>query len=223
MFDKPALQLITPDLHALPAEMVSRFLRVDARATSLAFWGDVIDAMPSLMFLDTPPPPLRQRFSVRWGYTPDMTAPLSRRIAEGEVVSFAKGGRGQDLCLFGWSEPEPWGVWSDGAVAMLRFGPPADFETFVVELEFMPFVPDTTHPLTLTICPRLDEPRRDVTFTFHSGSLTTITLPLRGLGPVELMLRFSDLSSPRHFGLGDDARLLGVGLHRMTVQRAKGS
>ena len=105
MFDKSALQLITPDLHALPAEMVSRFHRVDARATSLAFWGDIIDAMPSFMFLDTPPPPLRQRFSVRWGYTPDMTAPLSRRIAEGEVVSFAKGGRGQDLCLFGWSEP----------------------------------------------------------------------------------------------------------------------
>ncbi len=142
MFDKPVRQLITPDIHTIPGAMASRFHRVDARATSIAFWGDLLDGMPSFMFLDAPPPPLRQRFSVSWGYGREMIAPVSRRIAENEVVSFARGGRGRDLCLFGWSDPEPWGVWSDGGVALLQFDPPADLGSGVAEIVLAPFVPD---------------------------------------------------------------------------------
>ena len=223
MFGKPVLQLITPDIHALPAGMVSRFHRVDARATSIAFWGDIVDGMPSFMFLDTPPPPVRQRFSVSWGYAGDMTVPVSRRVAEGEEISFATGGRGRDLCLFGWSEPEPWGVWSDGTIAMLQFDPPPDIETFVVEIVLAPFVPDAAHPLTLTVCSRGGDPQRNVSFAFDSGELSAIELPITGGGPVELLFRFSARASPRQLGLGDDTRLLGAGLHRLMLRRATGA
>ena len=217
MFDKPVRQLITPDIHTIPGAMASRFHRVDARATSVAFWGDLLDGMPSFMFLDAPPPPLRQRFSVSWGYGREMIAPVSRQIVENEVVSFARGGRGRDLCLFGWSDPEPWGVWSDGGVALLQFDPPADLGSGVAEIVLAPFVPDSDHPLSLTVAARGSH---DITATFHSAAATTISVPIAGTtGAVELLFRFSDRVSPRQFGTADDDRLLGVGLHRMTIRR----
>jgi hypothetical protein len=219
MFGKAVLRLMTPDVQALPADVVSRFHRVDARATSTAFWGDIIDGMPPFMFLDTPPPPIRQRFSVSWGYTPEMTAPVSRHVAEVEDVSFAIGGRGRDLCLFGWSEPEPWGVWSDGAVALLHFDPPEHIETFVIEIVLAPYAPDPAHPLTMTVCPRADVPRKNLSFAFQSDELSMIEIPMTATGPVELLFHFPNRISPRQLGRGDDARLLGVGLHRLTVRR----
>jgi hypothetical protein len=224
MFDKPVLQLITPDIHRVPPGMVSRFYRVDARVTSIAFWGDVLDGMPPFMFLDAPPSPLRRLFSVSWGYARDMTTPVSREIAEGEAISFATSGRGRDLCLFGWSEPEPWGVWSDGPVAMLQFDPPDDFANFVIEIAFAPFVPDAAHPLSLIICPRAGFPLEEIAATFHSDEVATVWIPITSRqGPVELVFRFSERTSPSQLGTADDSRLLGVGLHRLTIRRATAS
>jgi hypothetical protein len=216
MFDKTAQRLITPDLHSLPSGIVSRFHRVDARSTSIAYWADILDAMPSFMFLDEPPPPLRQRFSVNWGYSRDMTVPVSRRIARGETVGFATGSRGSDMCLFGWSDPEPWGVWSDGAEAMLQFDPPEGVEA--VEIELSPFVPDQAHPLEMTLCPRAGSPLESASFEFHSGEAVVIEVPVPpGGGTVELLFRFPQRVSPHQLGLGDDQRLLGVGLRRLTT------
>ena len=221
MFGKPVVQLITPDIHAVPAGMVSRFHRVDARVTSIAFWGSLLDGVPPPMVPDAPARPLRRLFSVTWGYARDMIAPVSRRITDGETISFASGGRGRDLCLFGWSDPEPWGVWSDGPVAMLQFNPPDDLATFMVEIDLAPFVPDTEHPLSMTVWPRADATVDPVALSFQSGEVTKLRIPISaGPGSVELLFRFSGLISPRQLGLGDDSRLLGAGLHRLTLRRS---
>jgi len=223
MFGKTVRQLVTPDTHALPAGIVSRFHRVDARITSTAFWGDILDGMPSFMFVENPPRPLRRYFSVRWGYSPEMTAPVSRRIAVGEEIVFAIDGRGRDLCLFGWSDPEPWGIWSDGAVAILQFDPPGDLSSFLIEIVFAPYVPDKAHTLTMTICPRAGGSLDNISRTFDSGEVTTVVVPITTLqdtGPVELLFQFPDRISPHQLGLGDDTRLLGAGLHRLTIRRA---
>jgi hypothetical protein len=224
MSDKPVLQLITPDVHRVPPETMSRFHRVDARVTSIALWGDVLDGMPSFMFLDTPPSPLRRLFSMSWGYARDMTTPVSRQIADGEVISFATSGRGRDLCLFGWSEPEPWGVWSDGTVALLQFDPSDDFPTFVIEIAFAPFVPGAAHSLSLTIRPRAGVPLEVIATIFNSDIVTIVRIPITSRqGPVELLFRLSERISPSQLGTADDSRLLGVGLDRLTIRRATAS
>ena len=214
-FDKPALSLITPDILAPPPSVVSPFHRVDARLTSTAFWAGLLHDMPAFIFMEPPPKPLRQLFSPSWGYTRDMMTPVSKNVAINETISFAQGGRGAEIELFGWSTPEDWGVWSDGPIAMLQFILPDAAtdpnQTLAVELTFGPFVPDAAHPLDVTIATRHGSKH----LLFETDAPVIMTLPVTS-GVVELRFNVPDCQSPHALGMNPDTRLLGIGLQRLT-------
>ena len=221
-FGKQVTALIMPDMLGPPPDSVSRFHRVGAGVTTTAFWGSVLHDMPGFMFVEAPPRPVRSRFSVGWGFVADMAAVAPRDVAEGETVSFAKGGRGPPLCLVGWSEPEPWGLRSDGTEALLQFVPPAGWNAFVAELTLTPHVPDPDRPLAVSVIARGDGTEEAMSFRFETQEPTVDEIPLTGgamPGPIELLFRIADPVSPRQGNGGDDDRKLGLGLHKLTVRR----
>jgi hypothetical protein len=57
---------------------------------------------------------------------------------------------------------------------------------------------------------------------FATDGLLTLRLPMivsPSADPIEILFRLHNASSPRQAGLSDDARLLGIGLHEMTLRR----
>ena len=222
-FVKPAVSLITPDIIALPEDVVSRFHRVDRRVTTTAFWGALLDDMPAFMFVEDPPALLRTRFSVSWGFTRDMAEVTPRGLTDNETILFSDVGRGPDLCLFGFSTPEPWGVWTAGEIAVIQFTPPENLETFVAELTLMPHVPDPAHPLLVTIDARTSDGQTSGSFRFDSHAAREIDIAMTWAadsGPVEIVFHIDNPVSPHAAGGSDDTRLLGLGLHQLKLRWA---
>ncbi len=217
-FGKTALPLINADHLAISPDAVSAFHRIDARVGTTAFWGALIDDLPAFMFVEAPARPLRQRFSVSWGFASDMDAIVRRQVAEGETIDFHASGRGPALCLFGWSEPEPWGIWSDGEAALLQFVPDPRSRQFVAKIALVPHVPKLACPLHVTVQTRAGGANDSRSFTFRTNERTEIEIPITmndRSGVMELMFRITNPARPPNSA---DQRRLGIGLHQMELQ-----
>jgi hypothetical protein len=224
-FGKPAIRLIESDAQTLPRSVVSRFYRVDARTGTVAFWANILDGADAPGTSEPPPMPLRRRFGVSWGYTPEMTEPVSYLIETDTIVRFSCGDNGPGFCLFGWSQAESWGVWSDGPVSLCRFVPAAEVGPFVAGVVFGGFVPDTSSPLMLSVSVSTGTGRDSRTFQIEDDRLVALTVPFEtrtAWDGAELMFRMPDRKSPLQLGLSGDSRVLGIGLRTMTVRRGSG-
>jgi hypothetical protein len=216
MFGKPAMRLITPDGAPERLDGVSRFHRVDAGFLTAAFWDRLLSRRPARAALPEPPAPrnLRQLFRYDWGWRAATPEPGARDIRPGMTVRFASGQPGGAWCCFGWSTPEDWGIWSDGDVATLLVQPQDAPDGLTLRLALTAFVPDASRPPGLEITSRPAGVARRIFLDSPNPPPIDIALPaaLCGDGPVEIVLRFRDLSSPADAGLSGDARRLGVGL-----------
>ena len=121
----------------------------------------------------------------------------------------------------GWSSPETWGTWSEGNEADIALRVPAQAQTLVIEA--LAFV----QPMHV---------RQEMVFTINgvqalSTRLTRLqdnlieiplTAPIREAIArdtlVRIHVRLPDAISPRQLGLGDDQRVMGLGLKALTVQ-----
>ena len=141
-------------------------------------------------------------------------------IALNEVIRFAPQDKGVAYLLalgnqaqigWGWSNPEGWGVWSDGYQAKL----------------LLPLPQQTPNQLILNVRPFVSavQPSQDVKIRINQQLAGTyrlstpdsqITIPLtakmRERNYVEVLFQFTTSNSPKQLGLGEDERRLAIGL-----------
>ena len=122
------------------------------------------------------------------------------------------GGSGLIMLRSGWSDPEQWGVWTDGALATVTLPPGIHGR---VDLHGAPFVPNGRA--------RIGYATDGASVTFvevaDSNALTlSIDLPRRSAGqPLTIELHLPDASAPANAGGSTDERVLGFGLHRIVL------
>ena len=121
----------------------------------------------------------------------------------------------------GWSNPEAWGTWSEGNEADIALRVPAQAQTIVIEAfafvqpmhvgQEMVFTINGVQALSTRLT-RLQDNLIEI----------PLTAPIReAIARDTLMrihVRLPDAISPRQLGLGDDQRVMGLGLKALTVQ-----
>ena len=141
----------------------------------------------------------------------------------GSTIDFSAAGTGEAYTREGWSTPEPWGRWSTGKQASLRFKlKPALAAGAEVKVEMR---------VSAFVTGRNPEQRVDVEangslvkqllFTTatggdkpHDESFTVTPGPD---GELKLVLRTPDATSPAKLGVSGDTRKLGIGLVSLSI------
>jgi glycosyltransferase involved in cell wall biosynthesis len=144
----------------------------------------------------------------------------------GAEVRFETGGNAVEYTRKGWSDPEPWGRWTNGYRAELRMLLERPFEgPAVLAVEAVAYVRDW-HP---TLHVRVVCNREEVGgWSIESGEMRERTLPIPAsalAGRRELLLFFQvdNPATPADSGdFGLDQRLLGLGLRKLRLSAAPG-
>ena len=212
-FDKPAIRLIKPDVEFIEPGVIGPFQRIDGRAASAPFWGDLLDQAVQMPSRASPLPPLRHMFGANWGLPRPMTAIAPLPLSRGETTTNI-----QPYCLFGWSGTEPDGVWSDGVLAVLQLPACADGLASTLVLTLNAFAPDVGHRQELTISsPPVGLIEKILLATAEIRELR-IPLPPAPVGSMlEISIGMDTATSPKELGIGPDERRLGIKLRRMAI------
>ncbi|TWD49738.1 DUF6311 domain-containing protein [Pseudomonas sp. SJZ131] len=121
----------------------------------------------------------------------------------------------------GWGAPEDWGTWSDGAQADVLLRIPPQAQLIVIEaLAFVfPKHAEQTAVFTLNGVPalttrlkRIQDNRIEIPIT------AAIREAVASDAIVRIHVQLPDAISPKQLGLGDDQRVLGMGIKALTVQ-----
>ena len=134
----------------------------------------------------------------------------------GEVIAFGRNQSTKYLLNIsqGWAHPESWGIWSDGGQAQLILGIPqqgAKSLTLTIRTLVTPTHP--TQEIGITVN---DEQRPTITLTKDSDNqiIIPITKENEQAGYLNIKFQFKSPASPKDLGIGDDSRLLSIGLER---------
>ena len=140
-----------------------------------------------------------------------------------ERIEFAQGRSGTNYLLDGWSEPEPWGVWSDGPEASIKVpinGNAKEINTISLEVNALVGPQHQEQPVDLWLD---GEKVQSFCLKAYSDNLMEIQIPevaqktgaMRGYH----LLRFSILNPARpvDIGMGLDSRNLGIGLKALVL------
>jgi hypothetical protein len=138
----------------------------------------------------------------------------------GEVIGF---GRDQSTKYLlnvshGWAHPEAWGIWSDGGQAQLIIGIPQSGATSLT-LSTRAFV-TAKHPTQEIGMIINGEQRPNITLTKDSNNQITIPITKadQQAGYLNIEFQFKNPARPKALGLGDDDRLLSIGLEKAVFQ-----
>lgn len=133
----------------------------------------------------------------------------SQGLAPGKHMTSLQN-EGVNVLDSGWSDPEEWGVWSDGKKASLRF----KVEDFInikysLVLHVVPFLPPNVNGQAVSFFSN----KRHV-FDMEIKTTQDVELPLYpdSDGFVYVELSIKNPISPKQAGLSEDPRFLGVGL-----------
>lgn len=141
----------------------------------------------------------------------------------GTQLGFTAGDKGTQFLGIGWSQPEPWGTWSEGNDAsillMLDREPGSDA---ILELNGNGFVSANWPEQEIDVSvngTRVGE----LTYTLqNSNASRSIHVPREPLlgrrGLVEIQFRFNNPVSPARLGLSPDSRNLALGLTGLTLK-----
>jgi polysaccharide pyruvyl transferase WcaK-like protein len=144
-------------------------------------------------------------------------------LVSGETVEFGSGGTAAPYMLGGWSQPEPWGTWTDGDRAVLRLpltqvprGP------VNVVLEADAFIrPD--HPVLRVSVSCEQTVVAELLIDTPDSTTYSVSIPERltaDKGALTLSLNIDNAKSPRDFGESTDVRRLGLGVRRLRLDWA---
>jgi Glycosyltransferase family 17 len=139
----------------------------------------------------------------------------------GEEIFFHSEARGCCFLLDGWSYPEPWGVWSDGSVAKLRFHlNPRPTGEVVVRIRVNAFIPvqSSVRDIEVSIADKLNERWRFDSANPCGQKCLVVDQENIGLdGRLEIGFHVLKPESPAQFGLSTNPRKLGIGLVSLIV------
>lgn len=131
-------------------------------------------------------------------------------MAPGDVLEIARE-RPNGLLTEGWSDIEPWGVWSSGHKARLTVVPSAAIES--VELSLSPLT-TPAHPAQRVRV--FSGGKRVYEVTLTQAAKLDIPIPdgaeYDGDKALELVLELPDAAQPSRLGINQDERVLAVGL-----------
>lgn len=175
---------------------------------------------------------LDHAFGFRWGLDGAQAGlPTFPLLQLDHIYGFFDGSPGTAWLDIGWSTPEPWGVWSDGAracvVVPLDEELLKDLDSVEVRLEGQVFSPPSASPSDVLAC--INGNRADAVVFGGEASETPVGITLRVAldSPrtkrvllIEFVIRTP--MKPSDLGMSPDARSLGFGLQRLCVstQRA---
>lgn len=141
-------------------------------------------------------------------------------LASGQETRFSYGDSGKLFLAGGWSDPEPWGIWSSSTDAEMVMRVADSART--LRLETTAFLPpghvrqgvvvklNGVEALTTT----LDKPDGN---TLELSLTPAIRLRIKEEGILRLQMQFADAISPRQLGMGEDSRQLAMGLKALIV------
>ncbi|WP_423205084.1 DUF6311 domain-containing protein [Pseudomonas kribbensis] len=149
--------------------------------------------------------------------TPQQRVP---ELASGQEMRFSYGDAGQVFLAGGWSDPEPFGIWSSGTDAELVMRVQDSARS--LRLETMAFLPpglarqDVVIKLNGIEAPSisLDKPDGNI---LELNLTPAIRKRIREDGLLRVQLQFADAISPRQSGVSNDARQLAMGLKTLIV------
>jgi hypothetical protein len=132
----------------------------------------------------------------------------------GEVIGFGRDQSTKYLLNIshGWAHPEAWGIWSDGGQAQLIIGIPQSGATSLT-LSTRAFV-TAKHPTQEIGMIINGEQRPNITLTKDSNNQITIPMTKadQQAGYLNIEFKFKNPAKPKDLGMGDDDRLLSIGL-----------
>jgi hypothetical protein len=135
------------------------------------------------------------------------------------IISFGKGGSGEELLRAGWSSPEEWGTWMVGQEAMIELPIRAEAQNktgVILRFRAATFIPQRLYSRSFTFKIG-DRVVGGITFCRHEKG-KTVTLEAERPSGDTLLLRIlaHELASPKEEGSPDD-RLLGLALRTIAV------
>jgi hypothetical protein len=140
-----------------------------------------------------------------------------------DIIFSTESNAGREYLIAGWSQPEAWGVWSDGPLARIRIKLGGISSNPVSVLMTMNgFFSGRHHRITVTPIVNGAHMRAfilDASMPMPVTHLLTLTAEsLRGQnGVIDIELEIDSPRSPAELGLSSDERQLGVGLIRIHV------
>jgi len=146
--------------------------------------------------------------------------PSSLKI--GDRISFNLGESGQNYLVGGWSQPEPWGTWSDGKDAVIKLHVTNPNANRLV-LEVNPLV-SSSHPHQRVEVRVNDSSSSTVTLSAISEQRFEVSIPpevqeqLKYRTLITLQLHLPDAVRPVDIGISNDKRELAIGLVALSVQ-----
>jgi hypothetical protein len=142
-------------------------------------------------------------------------------VRPGDRLEFGRGGYALAYLANGWSVPEPWGTWSEGAGATLDLPVIGSFK--VVDIEARALVTPAHSEQRIRVFLN-DVLVREAVLTKNVGNRITIPV-LNGFesliqqkGYLNLRFEFLDAIKPADLEINDDARALALGLTSITLQ-----
>jgi hypothetical protein len=151
----------------------------------------------------------------------DLSTPAIPAVSLNNVYSTAANGSGIQELSSGWSTPESWGVWSDGAVARLivGFAEPIDKAlTLTVRARGLAVHPAMTQTVSVVANGR-PVAIWDLNENSFGEYKASIPAPSNPDEPMVIEFHIQYPISPREDGLGADDRKLGFALSEFRVDR----
>lgn len=136
----------------------------------------------------------------------------------GEVVDFAKEGKGTDLLLEGWSHPEVWGTWSLGIASIIAV-PMGDSAPSKIRVSYRGLV-GPKHPISNLKVYINGQYQSTMQLTKQLNNSTLIPIPTEFRQDKFILLKFEYVNptSPKEAGFGNqDNSLLTLGIESLQI------
>lgn len=143
----------------------------------------------------------------------------------GEAVSVGQGSPGRCRLGTGWSAPEAWGAWTEGATAalVLELETPVTGDLWITlqAHAFTPMVRPRCRVMASVLGHLLAEIEFEPSMTDHAWSFRCPRALAAAGRVLKIHLDLPDAMSPSELGLSPDPRLLGLALHSLRVDTAQ--
>jgi hypothetical protein len=135
---------------------------------------------------------------------------LPAKVNLNKAISFSKGGEGVELLGGGWSQPETWGVWSDGGLATIFIPKPAQVpKKLLVDLNAFISPANSFQDISVSVNDHL---LREYKLDNAERNLLALDLPASTDNFYKITFQLKTPARPFDLGLNKDKRLLGIGL-----------
>ena len=139
----------------------------------------------------------------------------------GFEINFTPAGNGSLFTGDGWSQPEPWGTWTDGGNAVLKIHlRERPRQSIRIEVRARGFVVPRRHPSLRVQVGINGFSVAELKLTSPDSMRHGVTLPAGKFVPGENEITFeiAEPASPEQLGVSADRRRLGLGVERITFQ-----